>query len=153
MKTIAFNYDLPQASGCELKNLTPINLKNFTFRKEERLCNKKLFEQLAATKNSLFNYPFKLVFIEVAMLPVDATVQVAFSVPKRLFKKAVDRNRIKRLIREAYRLNKNELYAHCKTANKKYALLFVYVAKDSPNFNFVQEKLQLLLQRLMSEKD
>lgn len=127
--------------------------QRFTFRKEERLCSKKIFEQLAAGKNSFFNHPIKLIFLEVETLPVNATVQVAFSVPKRLFKKAVDRNRIKRIMREAYRLNKNVLYEHCKSSNKKFAILFVYVAKDSPNFNFVQEKLQLLLQRLIDRKE
>ena len=123
--------------------------QHFTFRKEERLCSKKIFEELAAGNNSFFSHPIKLIWLQRETLPDDALVQAAFTVPKRLFKKAVDRNRIRRIMREAYRLNKHHLYEHCTSKNIKLALLFVYVAKDSPNFNYVQEKLLLLLQRLI----
>lgn len=91
--------------------------------------------------------------MQVEKLPEPVHVQVAFAVPKRIFKKAVDRNRIKRLLREAYRLNKQILYKHCEKENKKYALVFVYVAKDSPNFNFLRDKLVLLLQRIIKNKE
>jgi len=124
--------------------------QHFTFKKEERLCSKKIFEELATGKNSFFSHPVKLIWLNRATLPCDVPVQAAFTVPKRLFKKAVDRNRIKRIMREAYRLNKNDLYEYCNLNNKKFALLFVYVAKDSPNFNLMQEKLILLLQRVMN---
>lgn len=123
--------------------------QHFTFKKEERLCSKKLFEELAAGKNSFFSHPLKLIWLQKETLPCDVPVQAAFTVPKRLFKKAVDRNRIKRIMREAYRLNKHVLYEYCNESNSKFALLFVYVAKDSPNFNLMQEKLVLLLQRVM----
>lgn len=79
----------------------------------------------------------------VEKLPEPVNVQVAFAVPKRIFKRA-DRNRIKRMLREAYQLNKQILYKHCEKENKKYVLVFVYVAKDSPNFNFLRDKLVLL---------
>ncbi|MEO8150008.1 MAG: ribonuclease P protein component [Bacteroidia bacterium] len=123
--------------------------QHFRFKKEERLCSKKIFEELAVGKNSFFSHPIKLIWLQKETLPDDALVQAAFTVPKRLFKKAVDRNRIKRIMREAYRLNKHYLYEDCIAKNKRLALLFVYVAKDSPNFNLMQEKLLLLLQRLM----
>lgn len=123
--------------------------QNFTFRKEERLCSKKIFEELALSKNHLFIHPIKLIWVEKEMLPHDAIAQAAFTVPKRIFNKAVDRNRIKRIMREAYRLNKHQLYQYCSEKDKKLALLFVYVAKDSPNFNLLREKLNLILQRLM----
>lgn len=87
--------------------------------------------------------------MQVEKLPEDVPVQVAFAVPKRIFKRAVDRNRIKRLLREAYRLNKHSLYEYCEKENKKFVLVFVYVAKDSPNFNFIKDKLVLLLQRII----
>jgi ribonuclease P protein component len=125
--------------------------QHFTFRKEERLCSKKIFEEMAVSKNSVFSHPVKLIWLQKDVLPGDTLVQAAFTVPKRLIKKAVDRNRIKRIMREAYRLNKHILYEHCTAENKKLALLFVYVAKDSPNFNMIQEKIILILQRLMKQ--
>lgn len=123
----------------------------FTFRKEERLCSKKVFQQLAKSGNSLFSYPVKLIWLQVDSWQENIAAKAAFAVSKHLFKKAADRNRIKRLMREAYRLNKHILKNPGEEVQvKKFALLLVYTARDSPNFNSITEKIRVLLQRLMN---
>ncbi len=78
----------------------------FTFKKSERLSSKKDIQELFNNGSSFYLYPFKVI-----TLPADTSKlhQVLFSVPKRLFKRAVDRNLLKRRMREAYRLNNSEL--------------------------------------------
>lgn len=75
-------------------------------------------------------------------LPTERVVQVGVSVPKRKFKKAVDRNHLKRLIRESYRKNKPG------NLKKGYALFFIYTAKDILSYHQVERKLLSLLEKL-----
>jgi ribonuclease P protein component len=113
----------------------------FTFTRAERLRSKKMLADLfrkGGPARSYVAYPLRVVWMPMpadAQLPADnnATVpkvQVAISVPKRVFKTAVSRNRIKRLVREAYRLHKHELYA--KLADEHHppiALVIMYLDK------------------------
>jgi ribonuclease P protein component len=78
---------------------------NNTLGKKERLKSRKLIGRLFEEGTSIKNFPFRLVYLSTEITSV-FSVKASFSVPKRNFKKAVDRNRIKRLIREAYRLEK-----------------------------------------------
>jgi ribonuclease P protein component len=84
--------------------------KIYTFTKEERLCNKKLIDQLYHNGSSFLCYPFKVSWI-LSADPQPFPAQVLFSVSKKRYKKAVDRNLVKRRLREAYRLN-NNFYIH-----------------------------------------
>lgn len=86
-------------------------------------------------------------------MPSEATasLQAAFGVSARVFKKAVDRNRIKRLMREAYRLQKPELVAAITDSNKKLAIFFLYVGKELPEFEVVKEKLEVILKKLLRQ--
>lgn len=83
-------------------------MPQYTFKKSERITSRLLQDQLFHSKESksVTAYPVKAVFLRVSHHEDDAPVQILVSVPKRLFKRAVKRNRIKRQIREAYRLNK-----------------------------------------------
>lgn len=76
------------------------------------------------------------------------TLQAGVTVSSRNFKKAVDRNRVKRLLREAYRLHKLQLKNELEQANKKMILFIIYTHKELPSFEEINKKMQVLLQKL-----
>ena len=120
----------------------------YTFKKEERLCSKKLIEELFHNGSSFLLYPFRIVWLAHA-LPAEVPVQVVINVPKRRFKKAVDRNLIKRRIREAYRLNKSsELYSYLSVPDAQLLLAIQYVGKDIAGYELIERKLKLVLIQL-----
>lgn len=119
----------------------------FTFQKEEKLTGLKVFTALAAKGNSFFVHPFRIIWMhstEEQQFPV----RISFAVPKRNFKKAVDRNRIKRLLRETYRHHKHELYETLKSKDVKISVMFIYTAKEKPDHTGLERKIILSLQRL-----
>jgi len=98
--------------------------------KNEKLKSKKLINSLFETGSHVSSYPIKLVYLQTE-LPFDVPIQAGVTVPKKNFKNAVKRNRIKRLMREAYRANKEVVYNNRKAS---FAFLFVYLGKDTPNY-------------------
>ena len=118
-----------------------------TFSKNERLCSKPLIDQLVQKGNSFNGFPFKIIWLEIQ--ESSAPVKIVISVPKRNFKRAVDRNRIKRLIREAYRKNKYTLIE--RVGNKKVVLLLVYTSKTFMDYGGIEEKIKTVLNRLGNE--
>ena len=120
---------------------------NETFYKAERLSSKSLITLLFTKGEKRFSHPFRIVFIK-ATLGTDYPVQLLISVPRSLYKKAVDRNRIKRLIREAYRKNKYILYQPLLEKQVELAISITYISKEIVSFKVMQEKIILLLQRL-----
>lgn len=120
-----------------------------TFPKSERLCLKKQFEELFKSGKSFLVYPFKVVYLESAELEVP--VKLGISVSKKYSKRAVHRNRVKRLTREAYRLNKSTLHGFLSSENKKLILLFVYVGKEEYDYNFMQQKICLIIKKLKTQ--
>ena len=94
---------------------------DFKFRKEERLSGKKLIDELFKDGSSFYLHPFKVYYLEKEIATA-SPVQVLMAVPSKNFPHAVDRNRIRRLMREAYRLNKHELYF---AQEKKKSLLVI----------------------------
>lgn len=122
----------------ELKQMT----KEYGYPKAEKLKKKKHIDLLFSEGKSVSKYPVRLVFapIDDASQPY----QVGVSVSKKYFKKAADRNRIKRLLREAYRLNKNRLPDNLPQA---YAMMFLYHSREKLSFADVQEKVVLLMDK------
>ncbi len=100
--------------------------------------------------HSFLVHPFRVSYIESTHTePYPA--QVLTGVSKRNFKKAVDRNRIKRLMREAYRTNKNVLYKYLQEQDVKLAVMFIYIGREMPNYDETKDKIILALQRLCEE--
>lgn len=123
----------------------------YTFIKEERLCNKKLIDELFHNGSSFLCYPFKVSWL-VVTLPQKYPVQIVFSVSKKRFKRAVDRNQIKRRMREAYRLNKQlQLYAPLLAADKQIVLSVGYIGKEILGYEFIEKKLLKMLTQLTAE--
>lgn len=104
-------------------------------------------DELFKKGSSIYFEPIRMVWMESA-LSSPHPVQVVFSVPKKSFPRAVDRNRIKRLLREAYRLQKHDLYNYLKMANKSLAIGFIYSGKKILSYKEVESKIIVALKRL-----
>jgi ribonuclease P protein component len=123
----------------------------YTFKKEERLCNKKLIDTLFNNGSSFLCYPFKASWM-LADNSQQFPVQILFSVSKKRFKRAVDRNLIKRRMREAYRLNKQQyLYDLLNSIDKKIVLSLGYIGKEIAASDFTEKKMLKLLSQLGAE--
>lgn len=128
--------------------MTP-GARSYSFPKEEHLCRKKLIDELFGRGSSFGLYPLRLVWLP-APAPTTAPPQVLVSVSKRSFKRAVDRNRLKRLMREAYRLNKFRLLE--ASGGHSVALLgIIYSGKEKKPFALVEKKLISGLERLLTD--
>ncbi len=120
------------------------------FRKSERLCSRKSIGNLFVNGNSLIHYPFRVIWLDSgAERPFP--VKIAFSVPARRVKKAVDRNRIKRLIRESYRHNKNTLYESPLFLNRTIDIALIYVSGEIYEFDYINTRLKELLTKFIRE--
>ncbi len=149
--------------------------KQFTLGKKERVKSRKVIEQLFKEGNFFFLFPFKVYYIlqpvSVARLIVndsrlqatdsglsgsgyqhsapDSPLRFGIGVGTRNFKRAPDRNRIKRLTREAYRLQKNELLENIISTKIQVSLFFIYTGKELPDHLLVKEKTKLILDKLI----
>ncbi len=117
-----------------------------TFNKLERLKRKKLIQQLFAEGKTVTVFPLKLIYLPSEHDSPYKT-QAAVSVSKRNFKKAVQRNRIKRLMREAYRLNKHLVYDSENT--KKHIFMFIYQGRNETDFATIENKMKELLKAFL----
>lgn len=118
-----------------------------SFKKEERLCNIKLIEKLFNNGSSFLLYPFRIVWLSED-LSSNFPVQVLISVPKRKFKRAVDRNLIKRRIREVYRLQKSEdIYPFLNEHSAKILLSINYIGNEIPDYSFLEKKFKAAILR------
>jgi ribonuclease P protein component len=123
-----------------------MNRTRFLFPKSERLNSKIKIDRLFTDGKAFLVYPLRTVYFISSENP--SGVEVLISVPKKKFKKAVHRNRIKRLIREAYRLNKNELCNVVISGNLQMQVAFVYVADKELNFHELNDKMKQILDQL-----
>ncbi|HOF46141.1 MAG TPA: ribonuclease P protein component [Bacteroidales bacterium] len=125
-----------------------VNHSSHSFSKKERICSKKVLESLLEEKNTLFIFPFKCYFRLFEKSDNAPHNQIAISIPKKKIPLAVHRNRIKRLIRESYRLNKVILNENIENKKIGYQILFIFVDNKVPSFDYIENKIIAILKRL-----
>jgi ribonuclease P protein component len=123
-----------------------------TFRKEERLRAKKLIESLFNSGNIVTLSPFRIIW-KKCELKSKYPVQIAISVPKKNFRKAVQRSRIKRRIREAYRKNKHTIYEIFEKKHLQIAAMLIYMASEELPYAEIEQKISLTLQLLLQKTE
>ena len=125
--------------------------KTETFHKQERIVSRTQMETLfgGGTSQSLAAFPLRVVYMTQALPTGEVPVQILVSVSKKHFKHAVDRNRVKRQVREAYRLNKAILYdALQPTANTQLSLAFIWLSNQHYPTSVVAQRVVSLLHRI-----
>jgi ribonuclease P protein component len=116
----------------------------FTFKKAERLSKEKLIKELFEKGSSFYLYPFKVIYRPNPDQSNTAVHQVLISVSARQFKRAVDRNKVKRRVREAYRLQKEII----QSRSEKGIFSFIYTAREILPFAEIKSKLFLVLEKI-----
>lgn len=119
----------------------------FTFPKEEKLKSRKQIGRLFVEGNSLKEFPLRIKFLKLSDSEVSA--KIAFSVPKRNFKLAVDRIRIKRLLRESYRKNKHLFQEGLKG---EFIVMFMYTDRIEWEQNELEGKVIKLMKKLINHE-
>lgn len=118
-----------------------------TLHKVERLDKKKIIEKMFAGGSRSFSvFPLRVVFLPVEELEADASILI--SVSKRRFKRAVKRNRVKRQIREAYRVNKHELLNILVERKCRLAIAFIYLSDQLVESSIIEDRMRIALVRI-----
>jgi ribonuclease P protein component len=124
---------------------------DFSFPKKDRLCQKRRFDALLAQGNSFFIYPFRVIWLCRDEESGSVPVQIAISVRKKQFKRAVWRNLIKRRFREAWRLNRRPLTEQLIHDHQSLYVLMVYGANEILPYPEIELRLKQVVKRLMEE--
>ena len=118
-----------------------------TLHKVERLDKKKIIEKMFAGGSRSFSvFPLRVVYLPVGELEADASILI--SVSKRRFKRAVKRNRVKRQIREAYRVNKHELLNILVERKCRLAIAFIYLSDQLVESSIIEDRMRIALVRI-----
>jgi ribonuclease P protein component len=134
--------------------------KQFTLGKGERLKSRKLIERLFREGKTIAASPLKLYYLIDRELFVGANqerakykfsnLQFGIGVGTKFFRKAVDRNRVKRVVRESYRQQKNALLAKAKERGLEVALFFIYSSKELPEFRSLNQRMEVILNKVLA---
>jgi len=126
----------------------------FTFPKQERLCSETRINELFLSGESFMSYPVRVVWLAFKA-DQNPDLQVVMSVPKKKLKHAVDRNRVKRLLREAYRLNKQVFRAQALAQGFSMHIAFIWIPSEVLEYPKVEKKMKealVKLAKLLQEK-
>jgi ribonuclease P protein component len=119
----------------------------FTLGKDEKLKSRKLIEHLFGEGKRVKSFPLQLIYLQISH-DSEFPIKVGFSVPKRVVKLAVDRNRIKRMMREVYRLNKDLISESIK---EPYIFMFIYTTKEEPKYLDLEEMFKKVCVKFLSK--
>ncbi len=122
-------------------------LADQSFQREQRLRSPRDIQALFESQQMFYQYPFKIVYC--TLRSNTSSLRILISVPKRAFKKAVDRNRIKRLIREAWRRNQSQLLEIVSQKGIGLDIGLIYTAKIIHNYKEIEDKIILITKRLI----
>ena len=123
--------------------------ERFTLSKEERICSKKLINELfTGNGRSMTAFPLRVVFMKRTIVDDQPRAAMLVSVPKRYFKHAVDRNRVKRQVREAFRLNKSIITQNLTDDHEAVAMAFVWLTDEKFPSSEVENRMVRLLTRI-----
>lgn len=121
----------------------------FGFPKKEKLKSKKIIEQLFEEGAAISKYPLRLRFLKTNLSP-GTKIQTAVAVPKKRFRSAVKRNRIKRLMREVYRLNKARYFNNIEG---NFAFLFLYIGSEMPSYEEIEKSMTALFDQFLAQQN
>ena len=124
--------------------------ETFSYNKFEKLKSRKQIELLFAKGKSISSFPVKVFYLPVDNSPLHP-VQVGVGVSARNFKKAVDRNTIKRRLREAYRLHKLPLHEHLMAQQKSVAVFILWIDKQMPTTAALQDLMPTVIEKLIKQ--
>jgi len=119
----------------------------FGYNKYEKLKSRKLIKQLFEDGKAISVFPLRLVYLKTNH-DGKYLLQTGVSVSKRNFKLAVDRNRIKRMMREVYRLNKAKFY---NSISEKYIFMFIYLGKKEMDYHKLDKKMNELIDSFLNK--
>lgn len=123
----------------------------YTFSKKERVKSKKKISRIFNDGIFFYSDFISIIFIE-SENKFQKEHKIVVSVPKKLFKSAVKRNRLKRLIKEAYRLNKNILYDFSKSSNVFFDMVFIYRNNKIAGYKETEKQIIYLLKKVISKR-
>ncbi len=130
------------------KNNKPSEKNHYTFPKKERICSKKTFDYLFTHGQKMKHGPLRCIYIfNPPDELIESPVSVAFSVPKRLLKRAVDRNYIKRRLREGFRLHKHSLLSTLNKEGNTLAFIIIYTKPYKIPYHSLISSFTKLLKR------
>lgn len=123
--------------------------ERFTLSKDERICSKKLINELfTGNGRSMTAFPLRVVFMKRTIVDDQPRAAMLVSVPKRYFKHAVDRNRVKRQVREAFRRNKSIITQNLTDDHEAVAMAFVWLTDEKFPSSEVENRMVRLLTRI-----
>lgn len=130
-------------------SLSPKAKDDFSFKTAERLKSRKLIGAIFRSGQSVGAFPLRAVFLPLLLTDAPFPVQISISVPKKKFKSAVDRNRVRRQIREAWRLQTPFFYEKLAAADRRLAIMVIFVAPEKVEYAEIEKGIRKMCRRIL----